>query len=95
MVVVRRIFARLWTGFTQQSMRKNFEDINMFETNTIDPSAILADKHDYFPKRDLSGGYLGDGYPLCVSLPDQAFLRVGAKYIYRGAQPARWTGPSI
>jgi hypothetical protein len=34
--------------------------------------------------QDLSGGYLGDGFPLCTSLPAKAFLRMGAKYIYRG-----------
>jgi len=29
---------------------------------------------------DLFKGFIGDGYPLCVDLPDKQFLRIGATY---------------
>jgi hypothetical protein len=40
---------------------------------------------DKFPKSDLLGGYIGDGYPLCVDLPSKMFLRKGATYRLLGA----------
>jgi len=43
-----------------------------------------AEWRDIFPKSDLGEGYLGDRYPLCTSLPRQAFLRRGARYRYTG-----------
>ncbi len=33
------------------------------------------------------GGYIGDGYPLCVDLPERAFLKKGAGYRYLGNSP--------
>ena len=47
--------------------------------------AVQPEWRDPFPKLDLHGGYLGDGYPLCADLPPRAFLLAGARYSYRGA----------
>ncbi len=33
-----------------------------------------------YPKTDLHGGYIGDKVPLCEDLPNQHFLKKGAKY---------------
>ena len=36
---------------------------------------------DYFPKRVLyDDEYIGDQCPLCIDLPERAYLRKGAKY---------------
>jgi len=32
----------------------------------------------------LHGGYVGDGFPLCVGLPRRGWLHKGAKFLYRG-----------
>lgn len=40
---------------------------------------------DYFPKRGLDGSFVGDGVPLCVDLPKQPFLKIGAKYRLLGS----------
>lgn len=40
---------------------------------------------DPFPKMDLNRRYIGDGYPLCIDLPSQHFLRVGATYRLLGS----------
>ena len=45
---------------------------------------LRPDYRDIFPKLDLHGGYIGDGYPLCSSLPARLFLRPGARYTYLG-----------
>ena len=81
-------YARLWTGFDSQAPRGNIENYDGFELgsrNDIDPMQIIGEKHDPFPKIDLIDGYIGDGYPLCVELPAQEFLRSGASYRYIGA----------
>jgi hypothetical protein len=41
---------------------------------------------DVFPKTDLYGGYIGDGFPLCVDLPPKHFLRRGATYRLLGSK---------
>ena len=41
---------------------------------------MKADWHDAYPKMDLDGNYLGDGYPLCEDLPQDAFLSSGARF---------------
>ena len=46
---------------------------------------ILPEWRDVFPKINLLGGYIGDGYPLCVDLPDKTFLRKGTKYRLLGS----------
>lgn len=47
---------------------------------------IEASWRDKFPKSDMTGGYIGDGYPLCVDLPEKMWLRRGAKYRLLGAK---------
>ena len=79
-------FARVWTGFDRQAARGNVEARNGARSpNIIDPMRIRPAWRDVFPKSDLEGGYLGDGYALCTDLPADAFLRSGARYIYKGA----------
>lgn len=41
---------------------------------------VQSQWRDKFPKTDMTGGYIGDGYPLCVDLPDKMFLKKGASY---------------
>ena len=41
---------------------------------------------DKFPKSDMTGGYIGDSYPLCVDLPDKMYLRKGATYRLMGSK---------
>mmetsp|Transcript_102655 Transcript_102655/g.294143 ORF Transcript_102655/g.294143 Transcript_102655/m.294143 type:complete len:2583 (-) Transcript_102655:1307-9055(-) len=78
-------FARVWTGFGAQSFRGNVEAIDGdSSTNYIDPMQITSTKRDLWPKMNLYDGYLGDGLPLCQSLPSHAFLRRGATYNYLG-----------
>jgi len=79
-----RSFARAWTGFTRQNIRANFEarDSN---TNRVDPMKIVPEWRDRFPKSNLYGGYLGDGYPLCTDLPVKQFLKKGARYRLLGS----------
>jgi len=77
-------FARVWTGFERQDQRGNTEDFSG-AFNRMDPSKIIADWRDKFPKSSLYGGYLGDGTPLCVDLPEKMFLRKGARYRLLGS----------
>jgi len=53
-------------------------------TNEIDPMQMKASGHDSYPKMDLFGGYLGDGYPLCSDLSSTASLAAGAVYELEG-----------
>jgi hypothetical protein len=48
--------------------------------NRIDPLAVEGRWRDPFPKLDLNGDFIGDGYPLCTELPGKHFLRIGATY---------------
>ena len=50
-------FARTWTGF-----------VHSYGWNFIDSLSITASYRDLWPKRGLGGKYIGDRYPLCVSL---------------------------
>mmetsp|Transcript_18225 Transcript_18225/g.33487 ORF Transcript_18225/g.33487 Transcript_18225/m.33487 type:complete len:450 (+) Transcript_18225:1031-2380(+) len=77
-------FARVLTGFQQQELRGNIEVGNRAVFNSIDPMKMIVDWHDTYPKPDLKGNYLGDGYPLCSDLPNKAFLAKGAKYEFLG-----------
>jgi len=79
--------ARFWTGFTSRNKRGNVESISSDYWNFIDPMKIIPKYRDRFPKTDLLGGYIGDGYPLCVDFPSKAFLKVGAKYRLLGSNP--------
>ena len=66
-------FARAWTGFDWQQGRGNVEETS-WSGNRHDPMKIQSDWRDKFPKTDMTGGYIGDGYPLCVDLPDKVRL---------------------
>jgi hypothetical protein len=79
-------FARVWTGFDRQSRRGNVEQVNgNSSANMVDPMQIKPDWHDRLPKTKLDSGYLGDGFPLCLDLPTQEFLRQGAVFELTGA----------
>ncbi len=79
-------FARIFTGFVRQPPRGNSEEI-WFGRNVLDFTTIEPTYRDRFPKHDLTGGYIGDGYPLCVDLPPKMFLRKGATYKLLGDNP--------
>ena len=44
---------------------------------------------------NLLRGYIGDGYPLCVDVPSQSYLKKGAKYHFLGSSslPELMTDP--
>ena len=80
--------SRAWTGFELQGSRGNIEhDAPLWRRNYHDPMQIWMSWRDTFPKRGLRGRYVGDGAPLCIDLPERAFLRRGATYWYLGAEP--------
>ena len=65
-------YARAWTGFSMQKyLRGNLEE----EKIRLDPMTVNREKRDVFPKTDLIGGYIGDGFPLCADLPPKMHLR--------------------
>lgn len=72
-------YARVWTGFTRQSGRGNVEDRDR-SGNSIDPMRIKVGWRDQFPKMGLDGKYIGDGYVACDDIPEDSFLRKGAKF---------------
>ena len=79
--------SRAWTGFTKRPDRGNVENYKGGDsggTNYIDPARLRPDYRDVFPKLDLHGGYVGDGYPLCADLAPDLFLRAGTSYTYLG-----------
>jgi hypothetical protein len=78
--------ARAWTGFDRQQFRGNIESLSRF-ANRIDPMKIHPEWRDPFPKANLHGEYIGDGFPLCVDQPKQAFLKRGATYRLLGSNP--------
>jgi len=78
--------SRAWTGFERRKKRSNVENfVPGPNSNRIDPLMINPEWRDVFPKTDLSGGFLGDKYPLCEDLPDKMFLRKGARYRLLGS----------
>ena len=80
-------FARAWTGFFYSFRRSNFQDIDHSGHTRVDFMEIPRGgegSRDWNPKRSLTNGYIGDRYPLCVDMPEQAFLRIGAKFRYLG-----------
>ena len=81
-------FARAWTGFRRQPMRSNIEQ-RMGLPNYVDPMELKASWRDANPKVDLLDGYFGDKRPLCHDIPNKAFLRTGATYVYRGHKMPR------
>ena len=81
-------FARIFTGFRRRNARANFEGESPTNPrNRMDPMRLDPEIRDYFPKMNLNGGYIGDGYPLCIDLPTNMFLRKGAMYLYLGGSP--------
>jgi uncharacterized protein (DUF1501 family)/uncharacterized protein (DUF1800 family) len=75
--------ARMWTGWNVQPFRGNL--LSVFILNLVDPMQLYVYDHDKFPKTTVTDRYLGDGYPLCTQLPQQAFLKRGAKYVLTGS----------
>lgn len=74
-------FARIWTGFDYAPRRGNYEEKDPNRISWNDPMTLLdADKHDWFPKKDLLDGWIGDRYPLCSDEPAKAYLKKGAVY---------------
>jgi uncharacterized protein (DUF1501 family) len=83
-------FARAWTGFEYSNRRGNYEENDPIEKNWNDPMILRdGDRHDWWPKKDLLDGWIGDRYPLCSDLPPQAFLKAGAtfKLLGRSSSP--------
>jgi uncharacterized protein (DUF1800 family)/uncharacterized protein (DUF1501 family) len=74
--------ARVFTGFKRQSFRANIE--RNHRQNHIDPMRINAHHHDVYPKMDLNGNHLGDGYPLCSDRASGSFLALGARFEFLG-----------
>ena len=81
-------FARVFTGFDTQFGRPNYEDTRD-NRNFIDPMRMNAKYHDLYPKPDLDGNYLGDGYPLCTDTTSQRFLNQGSEYEFLGYSHSR------
>lgn len=84
-------FAKCWTGFSLRGGRNNIDVEGHSRGNRIDPMRIRGNGHDskrdLFPKTNLYGGHLGDGYPLCADLPERHFLAKGARWSYIGHAP--------
>jgi cullin-associated NEDD8-dissociated protein 1 len=81
-------FSRVWTGFERRPARGNVaQETGNGASNEIDPMIIDETKRDVFPKSNILGGYLGDGYALCEELAPDFFLREGARYSYLGRNP--------
>jgi hypothetical protein len=83
-------YAKVYVGFARRSLRGNIEDPTKPGSsgdNQVDPVVISAEKKDHLPKLGLDSQYIGDGYPLCVDLPDKHFLMAGAKYRLLGSNP--------
>jgi len=63
------------------SRRGNYEEKDPNTVNWNDPMVLKdGQRHDWFPKKDLLDGWIGDRYPLCSDLPPKAFLKNGAVY---------------
>ena len=78
-------FARVFTGFRTQAFRSNTEASRALPpVNLIDPMFMQASQHDGYPKRDLDGNYLGDGFPLCSDMPAGFFSQKGSNYEFLG-----------
>jgi len=82
--------ARAWTGFDRTAVRGNYEEGFFTGTsdNRMDPMQIVPDYRDPFPKSNLDGGFIGDGYLLCSDIPDKSFLKKGAGYRLLGGKPS-------
>lgn len=65
--------------------RGNYEELDYKEINWMDPMSLDGAGRDWFPKKNLHDGWIGDRYPLCSDMPSQAFLKAGATYKLLGA----------
>jgi hypothetical protein len=82
-------FARAWTGFDRTAARGNYEESwTGTADNRLDPMHIVPEYRDPFPKSNLNGGFIGDGYLLCTDLPAKSFLKKGAGYRLLGGKPS-------
>lgn len=81
--------ARIFTGFGSPPKRPNLDtyDGNV-GNNDVDPMVLAPTNHDRFPKHNLEGGFIGDGYPLCAELPTRPFLAAGATFKFTGTVSA-------
>ena len=61
--------ARLFTGWDYTSRRGNTEVLFRSQKSRMEPMRPKINKHDYFPKSSVAGGWIGDRYPLCADLP--------------------------
>ncbi|CAK9106685.1 unnamed protein product [Durusdinium trenchii] len=77
-------FARVFTGLDYNIRRGNIEHTD--GRNRIDPMRMNEWHHDIYPKTNLNGGYLGDGYPICSEAPEGSFLAQGARYNFVGKE---------
>lgn len=76
-------YSRAWTGLEWQHYRANTDALS----SRVDPMRVVWQWHDFFPKSDLLGGYIGDRhYPLCIDLPDKHFTKAGATYRLLGSR---------
>ena len=74
-------FARVWTGFRQQSFRGNLEAHRARgSTNFVDPMKLVIQHHDTLPKLGLNDEYIGDGVQLCTDIPKHSFLKKNARF---------------
>ena len=73
-------FARVFTGFFWQPIRRNLEITTSVWHNWVDHLRMRGEYHDVYPKVDLQDGYLGDGLPLCQDAQSGDFLRKGARF---------------
>ena len=65
-------FARAWTGFSWIGQTRGNSEGAVW--NRMDPMKINGNWRDFFPKMDLDGGYIGDGYPLCADAPGTSYM---------------------
>ena len=72
--------ARVFTGWDYASRRGNTEVLFRSQKSRMEPMQLRINRHDFFPKSSVSGGWIGDRYPLCVDLPKHHFLKIGASF---------------
>lgn len=75
--------AKVWTAQTGASRTGNAEalDWNMYDYKDSLIIRRITDR-DWFAKLDLTGGYVGDTYPLCSDLPKKHWLKKGAHFTH-------------
>ena len=57
--------SKIWTAFQKSTRRGNYEDLDWTGGSFLDPLQLNdVNNRDWFPKIDLTGGYIGDKYSL-------------------------------